>query len=423
MSEQSHELVDRKAKWTPPERPLWLAALNREGSFLDLQQVVPLDQESLLRSACEATGLSDYGDDYWREPFAALCRDYNDTAELNLMGRLMARNDTLTLLKNRLQLTELLKQYPEIQEEEICAPVFIVGLPRSGTSILFEVLSQDEIFAVPEYWEALMPCPPPESEKYATDPRIEEGDHVATQWNRVVPEFATMHEMGGRLPAECGLIMANSFISDHLVSLQQGSEYATWYASADLTPAYEYHRTILKVLQWKNPRQHWLLKAPAHQNYLDVLLKVYPDARIIQTHRDPIKSMASATSLMGCLYYMRSDKVFDADAFADFMQGEATAARLELVMDQRASGVIPEANIYDSRYQDLMDDALACVQGIYAHFGMTLSEEAGARMSDYLGVKPKGKFGAHQYSVNDEEMEERKYFARYQQAYNVPNEV
>ena len=352
-----------------------------------------------------------------------LCRDLNGSAELNLMGRLMARSDVLIWLQNRLQVTELLKHHPEIQDQEITQPLFIVGLPRSGTSILFEVLSQDPAFAVPQTWEAMFPAPPPTKETYESDPRIERAHHLVTQWNRVVPEFATMHEMGGRIPAECGMLMANSFISDHIVSLQQGVEYATWYASADLTPAYEYHRTLLQILQWKNPRQHWLLKAPAHQNYLDTLLKVYPDARIIQTHRDPIKCMASATNLMGCLYYMRSDKAFDAEAFEDFMTGEATARRLEQVMQQRDSGVVPAANICDSRYQDLMEAPLSCVEHIYAHFDMPLTDTAKARMQAYLATKPKGKYGVHRYTVDDAEKAERRFFRNYQQAYQVPDET
>ena len=425
MSEQQSDIVDRKQRWTAPQRPGWLAAMNREGSYLDLKAVVPLDENSLLACARRQTGLQDFGEDDWLEPFRALCRDFDSTAELNLMGRLMMRSDMLIWLTNRLHITALLKRHPEILDEEIRQPVFIVGLPRSGTSILYELLSQDPRFGVPLMWEALLPCPPPEAGSYLSDPRIERADHLVRQWNRVVPEFATMHEMDARIPAECGLLMANSFISDHLVSLHQGAEYAAWYAAADLTPAYRYHRTILKVLQWKNPRQHWLLKAPAHQNYLDVLLKVYADARIIQTHRDPIKCMASATSLMGCLYYMRSDKAFDAEAFADFMQGEATAARLEQVMEQRANGVVPARNICDSRYQELMDDAFACVEGIYRHFDIPLGAEARRRMQAFLVDKRQRKHtaGEHKYEVNREELTERRYFTRYQQAYVVPDEV
>ncbi len=423
MTDEHDQSVDRKASWSQPPRPEWLAAMNEEGKTFDLPALVPLDADSLVAAACRQTGLTDFGEDYWRGPLEALCQDLEGEAELNLMGRLMARSDAVIWLSNRLKMVDLLKQHPEILDEKIEAPTFIVGLPRSGTSILFEVLAQDPAFGVPLLWEAILPFPPPEAATYGSDTRIEQVDRLVTQWNRVVPEFATIHEMGGSIPAECGNLMTGSMISDQIACLQQGTAYATAYATADIGHAYRYHKQMLQVLQWRNPRKHWLLKAPAHQNFLPALLEVYPDARIIQTHRDPIKTMASATSLMGCLYYMRSDKAFDADAFANIMQGEATAARLELVMDQREQGLVPESNIYDSRYQDLMDDAMACVSGIYDHFGMSLTDEARQRMLDYLAGKPKGKFGAHKYSVNDDELAERRYFARYQQAYNVPNET
>jgi hypothetical protein len=415
--------VDRRAGWQAPQRPEWLANLNREGENFDLAAVVPLDEDSLIESACRLAGLSDFGEDYWREPFGILCRDLDAAAQLTLMGRLMTRSDLLIWLQNRLQITDLLGRHPEILEQEITRPMFIVGLPRSGTSILFEMLSQDSAFGVPETWEALFPCPPPVAERYESDPRIARAHGLVTQWNRVMPEFATMHEMGGRVPAECGLIMANSFISDHIASLHQAPGYAAWYTAADMHPAYAYHRTILKILQWRNPREHWLLKAPAHQNHLDVLLETYPDARIIQTHRDPIKCMASTTSLMGSLYFMRSDQSFDSDAFEDIMKGEATARRLERVMVQRANRVVPEANICDSRFQDLMDAPLHCVETIYRYFGMSFSAVTRERMEDYLANKPRDKFGAHRYRVGDEEVAERRFFRRYQQTYDVPGEV
>ena len=269
----------------------------------------------------------------------------------------------------------------------------------------------------------MFPCPPPEPQSAETDPRVERAHGLTTQWSRVVPEYATMHEMGGRIPAECGLIMANSFVSDHIAALHQAPGYAGWYASADMRPAYAYHRKILAILQWKNPRERWLLKAPAHQSHLETLLETYPDARIIQTHRDPIKCMASTTSLMGCIYAMRSDQPFDSKAFEDIMLGEATAARLERVMEQREQGLVPEANICDSRYQDLMDDPIGCVEEIYRHFGMNLAAATRKRMQAYLAAKPKGKHGAHRYAVTQQQAAERRYFRRYQEHYGVPDEV
>jgi hypothetical protein len=409
--------------WSPSPQPDWLVAMNREGSYFNLPAVVPLDADSLLQHACLATGLDDFGDDLWREPFAVLVQALEEEAQLTLMGRLMARNDIILWLGTRLQVTATLEKYPEILEQEITAPMVIVGLPRSGTSILFELLSQDPDVGVPLMWEALQPCPPPQAATYASDPRIEQADKLFTQWSRVAPEFASMHEMRGDIPAECGLLMASTMVSDHIEALHQIPSYSAWCAAADFLPVYHYHKVILQILQWKNPRKRWLLKAPGHQSHLHTLLQVYPDARIVQTHRDPLKCMSSATSLMGTLYSIRSDQPFNARVMEDIIMGEPTAQRLEQVMEQRESGIIPAANIADSRYQDPMDDPMTCIENIYDHFAMVLPVLGRQKMLEYLDGKPKGKFGSHQYQVDDARAKERQLFRRYQEYYDVPNEI
>ncbi len=403
-----------------PQNPDWVVEANREGRHFDLNAVVPLDYDALVYAAKRKTGLDDFGQDYWQAPFKMFCDDLDQLADLTLFGRLMARSDAIQWLCTRLQILDLCKKHPEILEQEVPSPTFIVGLPRSGTSILFEVLAQDPDVGVPKMWEALIPCPPPEAATYDTDPRIEQAHQLVTQWNRMVPEFESVHEMAGNIPSECGLLMAGSFISDHIASLHMTDNYGGWHAQADLTPAYEWHKMVLQVLQWKNPRKRWLLKAPAHQSKLDILLKVYPDAQIIQTHRDPIKCMGSATNLMAILYKMRSDKAFNAAAFDEFLVGEATAQRLELVIDQVAAGTVPESSICDSRYCDLMDEPIACVEKIYRHFNMPLSDSTKQRMLDYLASKPQGKFGAHNYQSD---ASDRHWFDRYQQHYDIPSEV
>ncbi len=409
--------------WTAPEQPLWLQTVNQEGGYFNLQAVVPLDEASLIAHARQTTGLTDFGDDAWREPFSVLVKALEEEAQLTLMGRLMARNDIILWLSTRLQVTATLSANPEILEQEIEAPMVITGLPRSGTSILFELLAQDPDAGVPLTWEAMMPCPPPEQATYETDPRIPVAHQLATQWSRVAPTFASMHEMGGTIPSECGQLMVGTFISDQIAALHQTPSYSMWCAKADYLPVYQYHKSILQILQWKNPRVRWLLKAPEHQVHLETLLAVYPDARIVQTHRDPIKCMASTTSLIGTLYSMRSDQPFNAELFENIIMGEATAQRLEHVIEQRASGTVPAANIVDSRYQDLMDDPMACIERIYDHFDMTVSDEARTKMLAYLAGKPKGQFGKHEYAVDAKRSEERALFRRYQQLYKVPDEL
>ena len=413
----------KQPDWNPPPQPDWLVAMNREGRCFDLPSVVPLDEQSLLDQARRTTGLQDFGDDAWREPFRVLLQALEEEAELTLMGRLMARSDIILWLGGRLQVIDILRQHPEIREQAIEAPMFVVGLPRSGTSILFELLAQDPDVGVPLMWEALQPCPPPEAATYATDPRIARAHDLFTQWSRVAPEFAAMHEMRGDIPAECGLLMAGTFVSDHIATLQQTPSYSAWCAAADYLPVYEWHRTILQILQWKNPRRRWLLKAPEHQVHLETLLQVYLDARIVQTHRDPLKCMASATSMMGTIYRMRSDQAFDSSLFESFTMGEPTARRLEDVMRLRDTGVVPAANITDSCFQELMAEPLTCIAGIYRHFGMELGEEAKAAMTAYLAAKPRGKFGQHDYRVDPRHAAEREHFRAYQARYGVPDEL
>ena len=409
--------------WHPPERPDWVQRLNAEGRCLDIRSVVPLDEESLCGSAMRSTGLHDFGDERWRQPFRILIAALDAEAELTLTGRLMARSDLLIALANRLEITELFRTHPQVAEEKIEKPVFITGLARSGTSFLYEILAQDPDARVPLSWEALLPCPPPTPETYETDPRIERAHQLITQSNRVVPEFASVHELSARLPWECGLIMMNSFISDFYLASYHIPSYAAWVQRDSWAYAYEYHRQVLQVLQWKHRRRHWLLKAPNHQEHLPTLLAVYPDARLIQTHRDPIVCMSSVTSLLGYLTWMRSDRPFDASAFERIMIGAGLADRLEQVTALRDSGAIPAASIADVLYQELLDDPIRVVRSIYAHFGMPLSEQTVGRMVDYVRSKPQDKFGKHVYTVAASTARERPLFERYQRRYHVPSEV
>lgn len=416
---------DSAGKWTPPPRPEWLARVNEEGRGMDIVSLVPLQPAELLETAMRNTGLSDFGSEQWREPFEVLVKALEEEAELNLFGRLMTRSDLLIWLQERLEIEEAFRRHPQIEAEVIDAPVFIVGQPRSGTSILFEMLSQDAQFGVPMNWEMMFPCPPPEAATYRTDPRIAKAQHLLTQWHRVAPSFLAMHELGASIPNECKVAMNCTFVTDNLTGIFQVPSYYAWLMKADLAYPYSYYRRMLKLLQWRNPRRHWLLKSPSHVWSLPTLFEVFPDARIIYTHRDPVMTHASVTNLLGTIYWMRSDKPFDAEAFERVLQPEAVAVGMNRVIEQIESGEIPRAQIHDFQFVDLIERPIEAVRSLYGRAGLNWSDAAQAGMEACLAHKPKGKFGKHRYSVGEREQIERdrRHYARYQRFHGIANEV
>lgn len=409
--------------WTPPPRPEWVRLVNEEAASMDISAIIPLYPEELIATACRVTGLADFGDESWREPFHVLMESMEQQSELNLLGRIQAREYVLRSLIGRLQIEDTYKRHPEIDEEVIDAPLVVVGLPRSGTSILFELLSQDPQFGVLTSWESEEPCPPPEAATYLTDPRIASREHGLQRDNRITPSFRTMHERGALIPKECTEAFRYSFTSHGLTARSDMPDYRAYLATrANWGATFRYHKRLLKLLQWKNPRKHWLLKSPAHLWNLETLFDVFPDAKVILTHRDPVRANASGISLMGTLFWMRSDKPFYADSFAETLKPEATAAGLNRVIDQIETGAVPRERMFNSHYAELMRDPLATLRVLYGQVGLTLEPEAECRMQAYLDAKPKHKFGAHTYEVSDDP-HARACYARYQQYYGVENEI
>jgi hypothetical protein len=411
--------------WTPPPRPEWLAQVNAEGRYMAGAELVPLESAELIATAQRISGFSDFGSDEWREPFEILVKSINAEADLNLFGRLMTRNDILLWLQARLGIEAAYREHPEIEDEVIDAPVFVTGLPRSGTSILFEILAQDPQFGSVRNWEMMFPYPPPERATYETDPRIERCEHLVTQWYRVTPTYRAMHEMGANIPNECILAYSCSFLTEYFNALFQVPSYYQYLAGSDITPAYRYYKRMLKMLQWKNPRQHWLLKAPSHLGYLPQIFDVFPDARVVLTHRDPIKAFASNTDLLGTFYWMRSDKPFDASAFENLLTHEAVAARLNQVIEWSDNGSIPVERLSNFKYATMIEQPIDGIRALYKQAGMPFSSEAEQRMRDYIAVKPQGKFGKHHYELGEQEQiaRARRHFQRYQDYFDVPNEV
>jgi hypothetical protein len=246
--------------WRPGPRPAWVEALH---TIADPSWVT-LEADALLAEARGRTGLDDFGDSDFEEPFRLFVDALGNEAQLHALGRLLVRSDLVNWLENRLGLVAWRKREPAIASAEVERPLFITGLPRTGTSILHELLACDPAHRAPLHWEVRHPCPPPDPADAESDPRIDRAEQQVQLWNHIVPEYRVMHELGARLPVECIQITAHSFRSEELMGRHQVPSYAAWYASCDLAPAYRFHRAMLQHLAARDRRERWVLKAPSH---------------------------------------------------------------------------------------------------------------------------------------------------------------
>ena len=404
----------------PNQRPAWVAGLNAVGD----PAWIALGEASLLAEARARTGLDDFGGEEFHEPLRVLLDSIESERSLSFIGRVLARDDLVNLLETRLRITDARRRHPEIDAVAIHRPIFVTGLPRTGTSILHELLACDPANRVPLAWEVRHPCPPPETATYESDPRIGRAESEIQLWNEIVPQYPTIHELGARVPVECIMLTAHEFRSDQLAATNHALAYGAWLASADMRPAYSWHRRMLQLLGWRTPRERWVLKAPSHMAALDSLLSVYPDACIVQTHRDPLRVMGSVLSTLYATAYIRCDRV-NVDALRAWFSGESCAALLDGATRVRTSEVARRATFVDVAYADLMGDPLATIGDLYRKLGIELSDDARKCMRAYIVQKPKDKFGAHVYDFAQTGVDrgaERARFADYQHRYAVPSE-
>jgi hypothetical protein len=287
--------------------------------------------------------------------------------------------------------------------------VFVIGSPRSGTSILLELLALDPASRAPALWEMYHPV-----EALAGDALRPVGDAEATWWHDLQPEYETMHANSGDLPNECIFITLHEFLSDHWGGCHNAPTYDLHLAKADHRPAYRYHRRFLQTLQQRARGERWLLKAPSHLFQLRALFDVYPEARIVQTHRDPLETIPSSLSLLGTLKWMRCE-VSDPTAAAD-RTASAYAHVFRREVAQRASGELPDDRFVDVRYPDLVADPAAAVERIYASLGWRFTPELARAVRDYVARRPRGAHGVHHYSLAEmglDAVTERERFAFY----------
>jgi hypothetical protein len=241
--------------------------------------------------------------------------------------------------------------------------------------------------------------------------------------DRLLPGFRAMHPMGARLPQECVAITAHEFASLLFHTTWRVPSYQAWLDGADLRPVYASHRRWLQYLQWRAPGERWVLKSPGHLWSLEALLAVYPDARIVQTHRDPRRVLASLASLVATLRSLASDSIDPSEIGADW--AERLADGLRRCAEVRDSGVLPLERVVDVHYAELVGREIETVRWIYERFGLELPAQAEERMRRHLAAHPKDRHGAHRYSLEQSGLDpdrERRRFAFYSERFGVAEE-
>jgi len=396
-------------------RPDWVRRLNLFGASVgDPALLVGLDPDELIETALSSTGLSDFGDDDWEGPFRAIVRAMTESADLTVIGRLSARGELLRCLQLRLRLHDLWRREPSVTAADVVAPVFILGPPRTGTSILLELLALDPNLRPVVAHEAHHPLGPPVGVA-ATAAECSEPEQEF--WADIQPEFMTMHELRSDLPCECVHFCMPEFRSWHWPMMHDLGDVR----HHEFGPVYAWHKRFLQTLQHLDGSpQTFLLKSPAHLGSLADLLVAYPDARMIHTHRDPLKFVGSSANLTATLHWMRSTSLDRAGRGP--LMSLAYQLMLGLAMGQRESGEIPAAQMADLHFKDLLADPVTAISQTYDHLGMELPAEMRDTIPAYLAAKPKGKFGPHVYDAASLSLDEggvREEFAAYIERYDI----
>ncbi|MFN8626734.1 MAG: sulfotransferase [Candidatus Binatia bacterium] len=378
--------------------------------------------DSLEEAARQAVGFGDFGDPAYREGLRVLLDAYAQASELNARGRAWwVETHLLEVLKNRLVAQRAWIEHPAILRTEIRRPIFIVGLVRTGTTALHNLLGQDPNMQVLEHWMGLYPSPRPPVAEWDEDPRFRRTRDLLERMYRKAPRLKAVHLMTAGGPDECGALMEQNFTSDTFDCSAALPAYSEWYDRQEMLASYARHRDLLKLIGSTSPQRRWVLKYPTHVGYLRALFGVYPDACIVHTHRDPAKVIPSVCSLVGGTYALYQEHV-DRRALGAFLLAR-WAARVDRALEVRRTH--DPRQFFDLHLREIVSDPVGAAKRIYRHFDIELSPEAERRFTQWQMENPRGKHGEHQYAAEEFGLSEdliAERFARYMQQFGIARE-
>lgn len=357
---------------------------------------VNFNPTEILDTAQQRAGLSDFGDARFQQGLEVLLEtmdnyitadEYREKQRETVIGRLVTR----------LQMQDALRRTPEIREQEIVAPMIVTGLPRSGTSALFNLLNSDPAARGLLLWETICPQPMPGLERGAEDPRFRAiADGIEANRN---PEFDKIHYVTADMPEECCLLQVYSFDGVHTGWEYLQEPYHSWFKNHGLDFMYEEHRDHMKLLQWQRPGTRWLLKAPAHMWAVDEIMRVFPDVSLVWGHREPVGVTASICSMTEMVYRMNFGDVSDAElAELGPRVMDWYASSLERGLASREQ--VPAERVLDYSFTQFVSDPRGVVEAIYQHFNLPMEAATEQAISEHIANNTKGKHGKHEYDLS-----------------------
>jgi len=359
----------------------------------------PFAESRLLDEALRQAGRPRFHDLSFVEPMRVLLRSLQE-ARLTAAGRSSMRARIVDLLANRLRVEEYLERFPEIRTEQIVAPCIIVGLPRTGTTMLHRLLSCDPNMTTLAWWESRNPVPFPDTNWGQPDARIAAARRQVQTILAAAPELAAMHPWDPEGPDEEFFLLEHSFYTFYSTVPVLMPHYASWAAAQDQTAAYRYLHLMLQFLQWQKRKAGrlgtcWVLKAPRHLGFMEYLFRVFPDARIIQTHRDPLRTIPSIASMYYAMWQMVGDAVDPLEVGACAQAHWAEALRRCM----QVRDALPLGYAIDIDYRAFVRDAVGEVRRIYDFLGRSLSADIEPRMRSWVDENRRDKRAPHEYTL------------------------
>lgn len=377
-----------------------------------------MNSGGLTQRASDDTGLDRWGGDSYRPGLDQLVDALNREAGLSPLGEVALEEQILANLRNRLRVTAWIDEHPELLDEVVERPIIVLGLPRTGTTLLHELFHRDPANRSLMRWEALSSVPPPRAGHFDDDPRIDAERAAADAMDTLNPEFRAIHYEAPDGPTECVAVLSQDFRSLLWAVVANVPSYTRWLLEGDAGPAYDYHHQVLQLLQSDAPGR-WALKTPHHALFLDTVVARYPDARLVMTHRDPVTVVASLCSLAATLGSTFSDVDHTDDRIRTWAAVGQTL--VERVMDFRDRH--GDDQFADVAYADLVADPIDVVTRILGRFGEELTEPAEAAMRAYLADDPHRQQGRHRYSPAETGIDPAdivRRFARYSDRFAIP---